>query len=173
MLSAPRCSCDVFDAQYLPFGSSEEELIQEDELSPRTIKMVPNSSRKAKASRLTRNCHIHLATMFDQAVYAVEELYEVRNIPGAIPNIQRHVSRTVDREILLVTDGSCTSANSLQGQRKASGCKPSAGATFIYRQSSSKADVQSATVFPFRMTDQLGPLDESAVGDWQRRLSNA
>ncbi|KAJ4393187.1 hypothetical protein N0V93_002395 [Gnomoniopsis smithogilvyi] len=170
-VSAPSSSSDVADARCLLLDSSEIIRLQEDEQSPSII-MIPISSCEAKARRLTRSCQIRLAAMFDGAAKHPEELFEARTSHGAVPHTQpqRYVNRFTDREIMLVTDGSCTTTSSVEGQIKPSKCEPSAAASFIYKPSSNEADVCCTTIFPFQVIEQVRHSDESAHGEVQRRL---
>lgn len=127
---------------------------QEEDPLP-SIKLISASSCETKARRLTRHCHSRLATMYDQAANTPEELFKAQTISGCIPHTQRYVHMWSNHDMMLVTDGSCTFNGAVAGQDKPSGREPSAGASFIYKPSSSNTDTRCSTSFPFQTTNQI------------------
>lgn len=129
---------------------------QEDDLLP-SIKMVPASFRETKARRLTRHCHIRLATIYDQVANTPEEIFQGRTIVGCTIRTQRYVSMRRDHDMMLVTDGSCTfnGTAAVDGQKEFPGREPSAGASFIYKPSPNNADTRCPTTLPFQLIDQV------------------
>ncbi|KAJ4424908.1 hypothetical protein N0V82_000411 [Gnomoniopsis sp. IMI 355080] len=151
-------------------GFHEESVSHEDDQSP-SIVVIPVSFRETKARRLTRKCQIRLATMFDQGAYTPEEVFEVRAIHDGMSSSLRYVNRWADQEIMLVTEGSCTSTGSIEGRRKPSECEPSAGASFIYSPTSGDADVRSAPTLPFQIINQTNFIRGSTGSGCQRRMA--
>lgn len=143
---------------------------QADELLP-SIVMIPALSRETKARRLTRQCHVRLATMYDQTADKPEELFKVHTISGCVPHTQRYVNVWKDRDMMLVTDGSCTFNGAVDGQNKPSGREPSAGASFIYKPSSSNAEMRVPPSLPFQVIDQARHDRQSMSEDIQGQLA--
>lgn len=144
---------------------------QEDDLLP-SIKTIPASFREAKARRLTRRCHIRLATMYDQIASTPEEIFQGQTIAGRIPHTQRYVSMRRDHDMMLVTDGSCTfnGAAAVDGQNKPTVQEPSAGASFIYKPSPNNADAPCPTSLLFQMINHIRHGNHSTTEEYQEQV---
>lgn len=143
---------------------------QDEGLLPR-IKLISASSHGQKARRLTRRCQIRLATMYDQVANTPEELFKPHTIPGCIPHTQRYVNIWRSHDMMLVTDGSCTFNGAADGQIESSGREPSAGASFIYRPSSSNEDTRRPTSLLFQMMDQVRHNNQSMSEESREEFS--
>lgn len=145
------------------------EVVDEYQPSP-SILMIPASSCETLARRLTQRCQIRPATMFDPADcmrVSPEEHFKTDTMHRSMPHAPRYVNRWVDREIMLVTDGSCTFTRAAKGHKKPSNCDPSAGASFIYKPSFTDLDGWCPTTMPFQAIHQVRRIDESDSGAWR------
>lgn len=136
-----------------------------------SIVMSPASSFQAKARRLTRRCQLRPATIFENMRMTPEEHFQVQYLEIGRPELPRYVNRWNDREIMLVTNGSCVSVGAnAKGQNKVSEGEPSAGASFIYKPCLGDAHQPAPITMPFQAIDKAQLLNQSASGAWQRCL---
>lgn len=142
---------------------------REGELLP-IIMMNTASSSKSKARRLTRRCHVRLATMYDQAAKTPEELFKEQILCGCIPHIKRYVNIQRESDMMLVTDGSCIFNGAADGQNKPLGRKPSAGASFIFKPSSSNVNTPCPTILPFQTIDRARHESQFLSEGYQEQL---
>lgn len=124
-----------------------------------SILMIPASSIKTKARRLTRHCQICPATMFDYMQLSPEEHFPAQTMHRGMPHPPRYVNRWKNQEVMLVTNGSCAFPDAAEGPAKAPKCESSAGASFIYKPSPSDAKVPSPTTMPFQAINQAQRID--------------
>lgn len=128
--------------------------------SARGVKLIPRSSSDQEARRLTRNCYVQPAAIFQPSdPLMTPEVHFPLQTVTARTRYPRFINRFNSREMLLVVDGSCVNNGAAAGKNPAASeeegkdSEPSAGASFIFKSNPSYILGTHATTMPFLAID--------------------